>query len=163
MAARVRGKIKNELNGRMFSVMTDIATRLHRGILGINIQYYSEGNIKLRTVGIKKMRESHTGEAIKNLIRDNLAEYNCSLAQVYAFTTDNGANVLKSAKLVNAEVLNSTLDSDSDDVNNESLDAHYTKIDKMLRDRVRRENGEIILHYITGIECAAHSASASYS
>lgn len=41
IADGIRQKLKIELNNRFISVMTDIATKNHRAVLGINVQYHT--------------------------------------------------------------------------------------------------------------------------
>lgn len=114
---RVREKIKDELKGRIISSMADIVARNRRGILGINAQYYSEGHIVLRTIGMVEIHERHSGETIKNLIRDNLNSYDMSLDQIYeyTYTTDSARSMIRSTKLTNWEALNDYADIDDDD------------------------------------------------
>lgn len=45
-ATNLRLKIIQELKERMISLKLDAVTRLERGILGINIQFVSEGSIE---------------------------------------------------------------------------------------------------------------------
>lgn len=102
MANEIRKKIKIALNGKVISVMADIATKNHRGILSINAQYYSAGRINLITLGMLEMNIRHTAENIKDMIVELLNEYEISIDQVYSFTADNAASMKLTAKLLNA-------------------------------------------------------------
>lgn len=117
MASKVKEKVKNDLKNHMISVMTDIATRHHRGLLGINVQYFKDGEIKLRTIGMLEMHDRHTGETIKDMLRDCLHSYDIELGQVFAFTADNAANMEKSGKLLNSAALGELESDDEDNIN----------------------------------------------
>lgn len=141
MASRIREKITIELKDRIISVMSDIVTKHHRGILGINIQYYSEGKIELRTVGVIEMHERHSGKTIKNMILANLRSYGVSPEQIYAYTTDSASNMIKSASLINLDAIDDVASNDGDGGSYMNPGEEYI----------------VTLPQITGIRCAAHS------
>lgn len=163
VAIEIREKIADELKDRILCVMTDITTKNHRGILGLNVQYYFEGKIILRTLGMLEMNERHTSETIVKMVRENLDSYGISLDQVYAFTSDNAPSMLKGAELLDLAAKIAiqhdnfagfdfesfmTADDDADE-------AFPTTVDESLREMFR--NAAILLQPVTGIGCAAHS------
>lgn len=155
IADAVREKIKMDLNNRLISVMADIATKNHRAVLGINVQYYSEGQIILRTIGMIEMHLRHTGENIKELIMQLLNLYNVSMDQVYSYTTDNAPNIISSGAL-----LSQAADEYNEQLNIEEFDfdqsGKFAEIFKNLSDLLGRTYVGIQLPSITGIGCAAH-------
>lgn len=76
--------------------MLDIVTRFRRSVLEINIQFVKDDNIVLGTIGMVRMKQGHTGKYIAELLCDTLKDFGINLDQLYALTSDNGSNVLKS-------------------------------------------------------------------
>jgi hypothetical protein len=100
-ANAIRNQIKAELKDKLFSVKVDAATKLERGLLGINAQFVDDGSIHVRTLGVIELTQSHTGEYLKSKLRTLLEEnYGFSTVQVYSVTTDNGANMVKAVSLM---------------------------------------------------------------
>lgn len=155
IADAVRERIKTELSCRLLSVTADIATKNHRAVLGINVQYYSEGKIILRTVGMIEMHLRHSGENIKELITQLLSSYNVSMDQIHSYTTDNAPNIISSGALLNeaAEEYNEQLNIEDFEFN---PDGKFAEIFKNLSDLLGRDFAGIQLPSITGIGCAAH-------
>lgn len=78
----------------------DCATRMDRSFLGINCQLIIAGKLQLITLSIVEMKEKHTAENLKKIICSELDKYGIELKNVYAVTTDNGANLLKCVKIL---------------------------------------------------------------
>jgi len=55
----LQNDIKAEVKNKLISL--DAASRMNRGFLGINLQYFFDSHIKLRTIGLVKLTEAHTG------------------------------------------------------------------------------------------------------
>ena len=102
-ASRIRKEIQQELGASFFSLKVDVATKLDRAILGVNAQFVSEGKVMLRTLAMKELTNRHTAEYIKSTLVEILEQYDIDLCQIYTITTDNGANMVKSVKLMSAE------------------------------------------------------------
>lgn len=120
-AKKIRSQIKKEVENKMVSVKIDIATYLDRSFLGINIQFLNLDrklpSIEIRTIAVKELNESHTAQYIKSVLLEELKKVDISPSQIYSITTDNGANVIKCAKLLNNLMKN---DSSADlDINSE--------------------------------------------
>jgi len=54
-------QISEDISFKLVSLKVDAVTRCNRAFLGINVQYIVNGCIKLRTIGIVELTESHTG------------------------------------------------------------------------------------------------------
>lgn len=91
----VRRKIRIELHNRPFSMMVDITTKNRRSILGVSAQLIKNGEHIIRSLGMLKLIDSHTGEYLAIVICELLSKYGVKIQQVISTTTDNGANVLK--------------------------------------------------------------------
>lgn len=98
-SSEITQTIKGETKGNFLCLMTDIASRHSRSVLGVNIGFISNGCIAIRTIGIHTMRMSHTAEELSKIIRANLKEFDIETNKIIAFTTDNGRNLTKTASL----------------------------------------------------------------
>lgn len=157
-AVSLREKLKAELKNRTLSIMTDIVTKNHRGILGINAQYYSEGKIHLRTLGMVQMHVRHNAENIRDLIVECLRSYAISMDQVYSYTSDNAANMIASHDRMRIAAIDST-EEESTTMNENDFDLEFsgsfTKTVRALAELIN-EYSALQLPSITGIGCAAH-------
>lgn len=62
----------------------------------------------MRTLSVMEIKDRQTGVVLKKLVSDVLKEFGVKLNQVYAVTTDNGANIVLAVKLLNLENENAT-------------------------------------------------------
>lgn len=108
IAEKVREKIAGEVKDRALSLLVDIVTKFGRSFFGVSIQYIINDTVKVRSIGIIELDESHTGQYLANLIVDRLKELNIHLKQIITITTDNGANVLKMVKDVESHLQTET-------------------------------------------------------
>lgn len=104
IAEKMKEKIKQETKNRPISLMVDIVTRQRRSICGFSIQYTINGERKIRSVGMIELLQSHTGKHIADVIEKRLAEFDITFKQIITITTDNGSNVLKMVRDINAEL-----------------------------------------------------------
>ncbi len=107
-ASQLRDKMKEELKNRFICLKIDCAKRLGRSILGVNAQFIENGKIRLRTLSVMEIKDRQTGVVLKKLVSDVLKEFDVILNQVYAVTTDNGANIVLAVKPLNSENENAT-------------------------------------------------------
>ncbi|KAH7979646.1 hypothetical protein HPB49_010268 [Dermacentor silvarum] len=84
----------------MFSLKIDCASRLDRALLGINVQYGENRKLILQPLAMKKLFDIDTLLSISSQVKSTLSRYDLSVAQVYSVTADNGANMLKAARLL---------------------------------------------------------------
>lgn len=103
-AERIQKQIIDETKGRYVFVMIDIASRLNRSILGVNIRYMNtSGHFVIRTIGMKCLRLSHNGENIRAMVLEILAKYGITKNMVFSITSDNGLNLIKAIALIDAD------------------------------------------------------------
>ncbi|XP_050059928.1 uncharacterized protein LOC126551173 [Aphis gossypii] len=100
----IQDEITNEVQSKLISLKLDGVTRLNRAFLGINMQYIVDDCIKLRTLGLVELTESHTGIYLKETILNVLKKFKIEQKQLYTITSDNGANMLKAINLVEEEI-----------------------------------------------------------
>lgn len=102
------------ISDRIISVKFDCSTKHNRPTLGMNIQYIKNAEIIVRNIGMTEMKDRSTGVNLKNTIMGKLEEFAIHIGRIYSFSIDNGANVIKSAKLLHKEA-NDDDDDTSDD------------------------------------------------
>lgn len=153
----IREKITNDLKNRLINVMADIATKHHRSFLAINVQYYNEGKIILRTIGMVEMHVRHSGAAIRDLIVENLKSYGVTMDQIHSFTSDNGPNILSAARLLDEVAKDDDLSYDENDFFRDNQSDRTAEIAKALSQLLSASYAELHLQSVTGINCAAHS------
>ncbi|XP_054087738.1 uncharacterized protein LOC128922139 [Zeugodacus cucurbitae] len=135
-------EIKATLENRIISLKMDTATRLNRGILGVNVQYMNCDKICIKTLGLIELKVSHTSQNICSEIKTLLNEFNLHKEQIYTITTDNGKNMVKAVDIMNRCEVSDL--NDADNVLEESL--YNEEVTTNLR-----------IHSISSIKCAAHT------
>ncbi|KAH9379075.1 hypothetical protein HPB48_016523 [Haemaphysalis longicornis] len=95
-----REEISQSLKNRMFSLKIDSASRLDRALLSINAQYAENGKLILQPLAMNEVYDRHTAEHLTSQVKNTLSRYDLIVTQVYSVTTDNGANMLKAARLL---------------------------------------------------------------
>lgn len=103
-AAAIRTSISQDLQGKLVSMKIDGATRLDRSIMGVNVQFISNGVIEIRTLALTELHEKHTSMNLKEFIITLCEKYKISPEQLYSITTDNGANMVKAVDLLVEEL-----------------------------------------------------------
>lgn len=156
----LRTQIKEEVQGKMISIKVDAATRLNRSFLGVNIQFMKEDTICLRTLACRELYESHTGAYLKKVILEVLEEYGISIFQIYSFTSDNGANIIKCVDLLREDVnltnnLINEIFGEEDENASETLMAGLFEAFKL----IEAENMSIPSDrgILNGVRCGAHT------
>ena len=114
IVSKIKKKIKEDICEKFISHKIDIATRMDRAILGINIQLIKNGKLSLKTIAMKELTHRQTDEYIKNTVAEVLEQYEISVSQIYTVATENGANILKSVKLLSNEQLKENAFADED-------------------------------------------------
>lgn len=99
-ADQIRSIIKNEVHGRLISLKLDVASRYGKSVLGINVQYFnlSERKIAIRTLGVIELKKRHTSSYLQSRVNEVLELYGIDQRNIYTFTSDNGANMIKLGK-----------------------------------------------------------------
>ncbi|CAI6370524.1 unnamed protein product [Macrosiphum euphorbiae] len=88
------------------------------------MQYIAEDSIKLRTLGLIELTESHTGIYLKQTILNILKKFKIDPNQLYTITSDNVANMLNVISLAEKDVsktLQTELLDESDTVNDDVI------------------------------------------
>lgn len=150
----IKNKIKSEFKGRLVSLQLDIATRLQRRILGVNVHYYEKDKSILRTIGMKQMNESTESLVIALEVEKILNEFDSQVDDIYAVTTDNGSNVLGCAPVLRimqeGRLRNFVSMQNINTVNMETLN----ELIEMESSRISRRQS---LHFVHQIHCSLHT------
>lgn len=121
------------VKGKIICLKIDTATRLNRGILGVNIQFYEDLKICIKTIGMIELNKRHTTVNLSVEIESILADFDITKKHIYSITTDNERNMIKAVELL----------SDENDFN-----------DEMSNDDIEQN---INIHNISSTKCAAHT------
>lgn len=101
---KIREQIKNEMQGQLGSIMIDIGSRNSWSILSIYIQYPIDGYIKVRNIGMIRMKERHKSEYIEELVMTQLKKFGIEKLAIFSFTTDNASNMTAAVKLFDDDI-----------------------------------------------------------
>lgn len=164
----------------MIHLKVDDVTRFHRSFLGVNVQFIESGRNHLRTLGVVELTHSHTAECLQKVIMEILEVFEIEIGNLYSFTTDNGANMVKLAKLLivaqkNVDIDDNTHaldDSIGHDAESNSSDTDDEEVDQDTHSSFEDESHTEMIHidhskkislssddgeYICNIRCAAHT------
>lgn len=112
----IRNKIKREVVGRALSLLVDIVTKNNRSIFGVSIQYIHNGKLFVRSIGMIELLQSHTAVYLADVICNRLKVYDIDLKQIITITTDNGSNMLKMIRDIDAILQQKILQNANDNV-----------------------------------------------
>ncbi|XP_058979032.1 uncharacterized protein LOC131802660 [Musca domestica] len=148
-STNIKTEISNDLKGTLFSLKIDVANRWDLSMLGINVQYIKNGKIIVKTLAIKELKSSHTGENIKSIILEVLKEYGVDVRNIFTITTDNGSNMLKTVKVLSSE-FQMLMEEESQD-SEEEVDCEISIYE------IESIDFNISSHHITNNCCGAHT------
>lgn len=97
-ARRMKKELKDELKKKCVYIKADAATRHTRNYMGINVQYFHEGSIRIKTLALRDTAGGHDSESIKNIIAEVVEEYDL---HVLAIVVDNASAMTKAVRLLN--------------------------------------------------------------
>lgn len=172
----VKDRIKKETGNRMVSLLIDSATKhdryffafadsrnsksinfflanIRRSFLGILAQYYVDGKLVVRTLGVRRLLSSHTGNYIAVVIKEVLESYDISVDQIYSITADNGANMIKAVKVIRL------MQSHTHDAYFDDYAAHLDTGDQEFLDKIidKEIKTRVDISGLFAIHCAAHT------
>ncbi|KZS04144.1 Zinc finger BED domain-containing-like protein [Daphnia magna] len=158
-AKEIRDQVKKDVKNRLVSIKMDCAARLDRALLGINLQFNKKGKIQLYTLAIIEVKKSHTAVNFKQNLLEVFGVFGIKLWQVYSITTDNGANMLKTCRIL------AQTESTDDDEEEETDIADRLNEEELIRrmkegQNACEEGGEESMEVRTllqGVRCSAHT------
>lgn len=166
-SANIRQTIQAELQGRMFSVMFDIATKSTISMLGISASFMLDDAVVCRSLGVIQITERHTGVNIATMIQDIFTQFGATLSQLHAVTTDNGSNMLRSTRALNETANDDILDdltffeqidSGDDEPRDTTINHNTQRYTEMIYELTQNHTLQNdFLAIIPEIRCCAHS------
>lgn len=60
--------ITQDIDKKLISLKVDCFTRLNRSIIGVNIQYFKDLQLQIKTIGMTELSERHTSEHLKEVV-----------------------------------------------------------------------------------------------
>lgn len=126
-AEKIRKEITDLCKGKLLSIKIDLATRLNRSVMRINVQVIHSKKVMIKTFAMIELHNRHTAEILKTEIVHVLQQYDINVDQIYSFTTDNGRNLIKAVDLLREDC---DFDQENENENEnctltQSLDAIY--------------------------------------
>ena len=102
---KLEENLRREFKEKLLCLKFDLATRLGRHFVGLNVQYCSENKLVCKTLAVREIRTTATGKKLSKMIQDILQnEFKIELLQVYSITTDNGSNALAASNFISCAV-----------------------------------------------------------
>ncbi|XP_017465256.1 PREDICTED: uncharacterized protein LOC108358437 isoform X3 [Rhagoletis zephyria] len=89
---KTKQNIAQAVHKKMISLKFDFTSRMGQNILVVHIQYMSDSNLEICTIGVISLERECTSNFLREEIANYLTEFNVDTAQVYACVSDNGAN-----------------------------------------------------------------------
>lgn len=105
-ASEIRDAIINEVQNRHFSLSVDVVSKNNRSILGIYISYIADGVLRIRNIGMKGLKDRHTGKYLFTIVENCLDQYGWNINRAITLTADNGSNMKTLLKSMNEKILN---------------------------------------------------------
>ncbi|XP_055634646.1 uncharacterized protein LOC129774722 [Toxorhynchites rutilus septentrionalis] len=103
VAVQIRAILSGEMKNRLLSLKIDSASRFNRHILGINVQYFLDSKIVIRTLGMIEIKDRQTAALLKTKILEILQTYGVTVKQIFSVTCDNAANMLAAVRKLKQE------------------------------------------------------------
>lgn len=104
LADEIKKQITEDVKDKYVSLMIDFATKHHRSIMGVCLQYYSNAQIEIRSIGMLQMHCSSTSEHTLKVLFELLKSFGIEKSRVVSVTTDNAANLSLMVKMLNETV-----------------------------------------------------------
>ncbi|KAI8116039.1 hypothetical protein CVS40_11832 [Lucilia cuprina] len=102
LSQNVRKEITADLCQRLVSLKIDSTTRLSRNVFGISAQIIKNSEVQSRILGMVELKGAGSSSS-RNLateILNTLTKYNVNLNQIISITSDNGADMIKTTKII---------------------------------------------------------------
>lgn len=100
----IKAEVTHDLKSKLFCLKIDCATRLFRSFLGVNVQYYKNGNIFVRNLACLELFDRHTGKNLSQHVIEILDDFKLSIGNVFSITSDNASNMAKTVTELNDQI-----------------------------------------------------------
>ena len=95
LAQQKRAELKTNLQGKLVFLKVDGASRHNRSFLGVNVQFFMNSEITLKTLAAVDNHARHKAKEIQESLEGVLESYGIRKENVLGITTDNGSNMVK--------------------------------------------------------------------
>ena len=103
-ASTLKKEMITEFHGKLLCLKYDLATRLGRHFIALNVQYCNDQKQVCKTLAVREVKSVAIGNELSRIILDILNDFDIELSQIYSITTDNGSNVLATSNLISNAV-----------------------------------------------------------
>ena len=99
---REKARVQQQLNNaEWYAITTDMWTsRAKHAYCAVTVHFIVDFKLQSFLISVHEFPDSHTAENIVQEIRDALSEWNLSITEIVAATTDNGANITAGISLL---------------------------------------------------------------
>lgn len=149
----VKSHIKSEIDGKMISLKLDLTTHMHRCIFGVNVQFYVQDTLVVRTLAMKRFLEDTKAANLAIELKNIMEDYGVDAKRIYTITTDNGPNVVKCVRIMRmfqGNQLEDYLDHDNEKIDENVLSS---LVDMELEST---EHG-VDLQFLFHVHCSVHT------
>jgi hypothetical protein len=147
-----RSFISKRFAKKLVSFKVDLASRMDRSILGINLQELDGSKINVYNVGMVEIHHRHTAVHIASDIKEILGQFGIEEHQFYSCTTDNAANMLKAVDVLNSDI-KLILEFEQSDESVQDIDSQITELENPVDESI----DEILSDVCNSVRCAAHT------
>lgn len=92
-AEEIKGKIRNDIKGKVLSVKLDTLTRSKRCVLVLNVQYIENAKNNIRSLTSFELDENYNSELLFSKIIHVFNSYGIELVQIHTIVYDMSANL----------------------------------------------------------------------
>lgn len=117
----------------------------------------------MRTLAVRELVESHTGEYLKSVIVEVLTSFQINVSQIYTVTTDNGANMVKCTNILQNELsltnqhIEDVFGDVEEDASESVMQSLYEAFQDLERESLNDDNAMFRNGLLVGIRCGAHT------
>lgn len=157
-AEALKELLVSKLKNRMISLKVDAATCMDKSFFGVNIQFIEDGKIIIINLATKELKQRHTADNLRHVIKEILNDYSIPLDLLYSMTRDNRGNMKKLGKLLAAEQQEGSQDSiDTEDCEDEEMYDEFEINFYQVCDSIDLDEDEDDNLQLTSVDCAAHT------
>lgn len=100
-AQKKKNELKCVLKNKLIYLQIDAATRHQKNYLGINTQFFHNGQIQVKTLSLIDTLGRHKSYDIKVMVEKSLEEFEITKEQLLGVSVDNAANMTHAINILN--------------------------------------------------------------
>lgn len=150
----VKEKISAEMKGKLLALELDLTKHFQRCFLGVNARFSMENETVVRTLALRRILVSTSALNIALEIEKILKEYEVGIDDVYAITTDNGANVLAVSNVI--RIMQERMLPEFMSRNQNIKTTNVEILNELIAIEAKRILQGQKLHFVHDIHCSSH-------